>query len=112
MKSCPRNSKNIRDKTIPHSFSVGRPSDCPKMIEIAYSDVDKKFVAIETLKHEPNESPMREKMIESLEAMETCTRICEIESKAWHDAWVVRRALVRAMWLVLTWIIKQIDKKG
>ena len=27
---CPRNSKNIRDKTIPHSFSVGTPSDCPK----------------------------------------------------------------------------------
>lgn len=32
LESCPRNNKNIRDKTIPHSFSVGRPSDCPKCI--------------------------------------------------------------------------------
>ena len=28
-KSCPRNKLNIRDKTVPHSFSVGIPSDCP-----------------------------------------------------------------------------------
>lgn len=28
--NCPRNSKNIRDKTIPHSFSVEIPMDCPK----------------------------------------------------------------------------------
>lgn len=27
---CPRNSKNIRDRTIPHSFSVEIPGDCPK----------------------------------------------------------------------------------
>ena len=55
---------------------------------------------------------MRDKLVESLEAMEECTQVCEIESKSWHDFWVVQRALVRAMWLVLTWIIKQIDKKG
>lgn len=28
--NCPQNSKNIRDKTIPHSFSVEIPMDCPK----------------------------------------------------------------------------------
>ena len=28
--SCPRNQQNIRDKTIPHSFSVEIPDDCPK----------------------------------------------------------------------------------
>lgn len=55
---------------------------------------------------------MRDKLIESLESMETCTKIVEVESKSWHDFWVVHRALVRSMWLVLTWIIKQIDKKG
>lgn len=54
---------------------------------------------------------MRDKLIESLESMETCTKIVEIESKSWHDFWVVQRAVVRAMWLVLTWIIKQIDRK-
>lgn len=27
---CPRNSQNIRDRTIPHSFSVEIPEDCPK----------------------------------------------------------------------------------
>ena len=27
---CMRNKKNIRDKTIPHSFSVDVPEDCPK----------------------------------------------------------------------------------
>lgn len=54
---------------------------------------------------------MRDKLIESLEAMEECAKVCEVESKAWHDAWVVRRQLVRAMWLVLTWIIRQIDGK-
>jgi len=30
--NCPRNSKNIRDKTIPHSFSVEIPMDCPKKV--------------------------------------------------------------------------------
>ena len=29
-KSCPRNSENIRDRTVPHSFSVEIPQDCPK----------------------------------------------------------------------------------
>lgn len=76
-----------------------------------YSKLDEKFVDINIPKHKQGESPTREKMIESLEAIETCTRICEIESMSWHDAWVVRRALVRAMWLVLTWIVKQIDGK-
>lgn len=28
--SCPRNEQNIRDRQIPHSFSVGIPLDCPK----------------------------------------------------------------------------------
>lgn len=28
--NCPRNQKNIRNKTIPHSFSVVIPDDCPK----------------------------------------------------------------------------------
>lgn len=28
--SCPRNERNIRDRRIPHSFSVGIPLDCPK----------------------------------------------------------------------------------
>ena len=26
---CPRNSVNIRDKSVPHSFSVEIPADCP-----------------------------------------------------------------------------------
>lgn len=32
-KSCPRNKKNIRDRTVPHSFSVEIPEDCPKRQE-------------------------------------------------------------------------------
>lgn len=27
---CPRNQHNIRDRSIPHSFTIGIPSDCPK----------------------------------------------------------------------------------
>ena len=54
---------------------------------------------------------MRDKLIESLEAMEECTKVVEIESKSWHDFWVVQRFVVRAVWLVLTWIIRQIDGK-
>ena len=27
---CPRNKQNIRDRTIPHSYSVDIPNDCPK----------------------------------------------------------------------------------
>lgn len=30
MTSCPRNSKNIRDRSVPHSFFVEIPPDCPK----------------------------------------------------------------------------------
>lgn len=32
-RSCPRNKQNVRDKTIPHSFSVEIPQDCPKKQE-------------------------------------------------------------------------------
>ena len=30
---CPRNQKNIRDRTIPHSYSVEIPTDCLKKEE-------------------------------------------------------------------------------
>ena len=29
-KDCMRNSKNIRDKTVPHSYFAKRPDECPK----------------------------------------------------------------------------------
>ena len=28
-KTCSRNQMNIRDRTVPHSFFVERPPDCP-----------------------------------------------------------------------------------
>ena len=31
-KDCPRNSVNIRDRTVPHSYSVEIPEDCPKQL--------------------------------------------------------------------------------
>ena len=31
-KDCPRNSNNIRDKKIPHSYFVDTPDDCPKRL--------------------------------------------------------------------------------
>lgn len=27
---CPRNKHHIRDRSVPHSFSIERPLDCPK----------------------------------------------------------------------------------
>ena len=30
---CPRNKHNIRDRSVPHSFSVEIPQDCPKKQE-------------------------------------------------------------------------------
>lgn len=82
------------------------------MTDRAYNKVDGKWVEFEHRPtHEPNESPTREKLIESLDLMEECSKIVEIESKSWHDFWVVHRQLVRAMWLVLMWIVKQIDRK-
>jgi len=30
---CPRNSYNIRDRRVPHSFFVERPEDCPKNVK-------------------------------------------------------------------------------
>ena len=33
LKSCPRNVLNMRDRSIPHSFSVEIPQDCPKKQE-------------------------------------------------------------------------------
>lgn len=69
------------------------------------------FNALEVLGSVGKDTQMRDKLIESLEAMEECAQACEIMSKSWKDFWVVQRALVRAMWLVLTWIIRQVDKK-
>lgn len=34
MKSCPRNPINIRDKSVPHSYFVGLPTDCPKKAKL------------------------------------------------------------------------------
>ena len=47
------------------------------------------------------------KLVESLEAMEECCQVVEVESKSWHDFWVVQRAVVRALWVVLTWILRR-----
>ena len=30
---CPRNKRNIRDKTVPHSYSVEIPQDCLRVEE-------------------------------------------------------------------------------
>jgi len=53
---------------------------------------------------------MHDKLVESLEAMEECSKVVEVESKSWHDFWVVQRAVVRALWVVLTWILRK-EKK-
>ena len=37
---CPRNQKNIRDRTIPHSYSVEILDDCPKKKEGKTSSVE------------------------------------------------------------------------
>lgn len=49
----------------------------------------------------------RRKLVESLDAMEECAQVVEVESKSWHDFWVVQRAVVRALWVVLTWILRK-----
>lgn len=56
----------------------------------------------------PND--LHDKLVEHLAAMEECCQVCEVESKGWHDAWVVRRELCRAMWAVLTWILRRDGK--
>ena len=45
---CMRNKKNIRDKTIPHSFSVEIPEDCPKK-HMEKTTMMKNFVIIKHL---------------------------------------------------------------
>ncbi len=74
------------------------------MPDKVYSKIDGKFVEIG---HENGESPLREKLVDSLEDMETCLRVGEVETKSLKDTWVVQRALVRCMWLVLTWILRR-----
>lgn len=39
-KDCPRNQENIRDRTIPHSFSVDIPQDCPRVEWLARKCAD------------------------------------------------------------------------
>ena len=33
LKTCKRNQANIRDHTIPHSYFVDTPEDCPRILE-------------------------------------------------------------------------------
>ena len=35
---CIRNSKNIQDRTIPHSYSIELPDDCPNKIRFVRTD--------------------------------------------------------------------------
>lgn len=51
------------------------------------------------------------KLIESLDAIEECLSAIEIESKSWHDFWVVQRAMARALWVILVWILRRDIKK-
>ena len=41
--SCPRNSRNIRDKSVPHSYSVDIPGDCPR-VERAVKKLNEKMI--------------------------------------------------------------------
>ena len=50
---------------------------------------------------------LHNKLVEHLAAIEECCAVCEVESKGWHDASVVLRELCRAMWAVLTWILRR-----
>lgn len=34
---CPRNKHHIRDRSVPHSFSVEIPQDCPKLFHVGRS---------------------------------------------------------------------------
>ena len=48
---CPRNKHHIRDRGVPHSFSVEIPSDCPKKQEgrrSGMTETDKLLVRIGT----------------------------------------------------------------
>lgn len=55
---------------------------------------------------------LRDELVKSLQDMETCLQIAEVESKSWHDFWVVQRALCRSMWNVLNWIIRVEDTRN
>ena len=35
---CMRNSKNIQDRTIPHSYSLELPDDCPNKVRFVRTD--------------------------------------------------------------------------
>lgn len=48
-KDCPRNQANIRDRAIPHSFSVEIPQDCPKEQERSVKQMDREKVKKELL---------------------------------------------------------------
>lgn len=39
---CPRNQLNIRDRTVPHSYFLTIPDDCPHMEMIQFVDNTKK----------------------------------------------------------------------
>lgn len=48
----------------------------------------------------------RVKLIDSLNNLEECLMVVEVESKGWHDFWVVLRAVCRALYVILMWIIR------
>lgn len=47
------------------------------------------------------------KLIDSLNNIEESLSVVEIESRSWHDFWVVQRAICRALYVILIWIIKK-----
>ena len=49
---------------------------------------------------------LHDKLVEHLAAMQECCAACEVENGK-HDTWVVLRELCRAMWAVLTWILRR-----
>lgn len=48
---CPRNKRNIRDHSIPHSFSVETPTDCPKKAEKSVKKETVEIVRCMNCKH-------------------------------------------------------------
>ena len=54
MMECPRNSKNIRDRFVPHSYFTELPPDCPK--EMRKEEISMGCVKTITKHHFPNQS--------------------------------------------------------
>ena len=84
LKTCKRNQANIRDHTIPHSYFVDTPEDCPRILEKREKEEEKK--RMESRKFCGHNHESMDRILDTMCKLEDRIELSEEEEEAFDIA--------------------------